>query len=389
MKDYRMNPKLSVISPVYNAGKYLDRFFETMLGQTFTDFELICVDDGSTDGSADIIEKYGRSDKRIALIRQANGGAGSARNAGLDAATGEYLSFIDCDDFFEKDMYARMLAAAADADSDICVCASDAYIVDEDEYRAHTRSFVREYMPKQNVFSYEDAPDHIFNMFRGWAWDKLYKADFIRDNGLRFQEIENLNDAFFVYASLICARRITTVDRVLVHKSEHLYESVSASSEKKWDASRLAYGKLRDWLVSEGVFETVRRSFANRVLRNAIWNLGILSGEGLERLYASLQGEWLAGFGVTAERDAGYWHNPEDYEELTHILSDRLPDYLIFRFDKKYRKNSVRLHRRIAELKTSIAELRASRTFRAGKALMFIPVRIKRILTAPNHPSDQ
>jgi glycosyltransferase involved in cell wall biosynthesis len=360
-----------------------------MLGQTFTDFELICVDDGSTDGSADIIEKYGRSDKRISLIRQANRGAGAARNAGLDAATGDYLSFIDCDDFFEKDMYELMLAAAADADSDICVCVSDAYIPDVDEYRAHTRSFVREYMPKQKAFSYKDAPDHIFNMFRGWAWDKLYKADFIRSNGLRFQEIENLNDAFFVYASLACAQRITVIDRVLVHKSEHLYESVSASSEKKWDDSRLAYGKLRDWLVSKGIFESVERSFANRVLRNAIWNLGILSGEGLEKLYASLQGDWLSDFEVTAERDIEYWHDPEDHEELIHILNDRLPDYLIFKFDKKFRKNDTRLRRRIADLKTSIAELKASPTFRAGRILTFVPGRIKRILIAPEDNSKK
>jgi hypothetical protein len=116
------------------------------------------------------------------------------------------------------------------------------------------------------------------------------------------------------------------------------------------------------------------------VLRNAIWNLGILSGDGLEKLYASLQGDWLSELGVTAERDAGYWHDPEDHEELMHILNDRLPDYLIFKFDKKFRKNDTRLRRRIAELKTSIADLKASPTFRAGKILTFVPGRIKRAL---------
>ncbi|MDR1292523.1 MAG: glycosyltransferase [Clostridiales Family XIII bacterium] len=366
-----MNPKISVISPIYNAAQYLDRFFESLLGQTFADFELICVDDGSTDESAEIIEGYTRRDSRVSLIRQANGGAGAARNAGLDAATGDFLSFIDCDDFFERDMYRLMLEAATSTDADICVCASDAYISDEDIYRAHKRSFVKDYMPEQRVFSYTDAPDYIFNMFRGWAWDKLYKADFVKSSGLRFQEIANLNDAFFVYASLIRARRITTVDRVLVHKSEHLYDSVSASSAKKWDDSRLAYGKLRDWLVSEGVFETVERSFANRVLRNAIWNLGILSGEGLEQIYASLQGGWLSEFGVTADRDAAYWHDPGDYEELTHILHGSLPDYLLFKLEKQ----NARWRRRFAELK-------ASPTFRAGKILTSVPGWFKRIMKA-------
>jgi glycosyltransferase involved in cell wall biosynthesis len=364
-----MNPKISIISPIYNAAQYLDRFFETLLGQTFADFELICVNDGSIDESPDIIEKYRRLDGRIKIIRQENRGAGAARNAGLDAATGEFLSFLDCDDFFEKDMYERMLSATLASDADICVCVSDAYISDENEYRAHTRSFVREYIPGKKTFSYMDAPDHIFNMFRGWAWDKLYNADFIRDSGLRFQETRNMNDVFFVYASLIRARRITTLDRVLVHKSEHLYESVSASSDKKWDDSRLAYGKLRDWLMAEGVFKRVERSFANRVLRNAIWNLGILSGAGLENLYASLQSGWLSELGVTADREAAYWHDPQDHEELTHILSDRLPDYLIF----KLKKQDARWRRRIAELK-------ASPTFRAGRIITVLPGGIKRIL---------
>jgi hypothetical protein len=392
-----MSPKISVISPIYNAAPFLDRFFETILGQTFPDFELICVDDGSTDESVCVIEHYRRRDERDSVNSQETTGAGAARNAGLDAATGDYLSFLDCDDFFESDMLASMLDAAIDADADICVCRSDAYITDEDEYRAHTRSFVKEYMPDKKAFSHMDAPDYIFNMFRGWAWDKLYRADFIRRSGLRFQEVQNLNDVFFVYASLMRAERITTLDRVLVHKSEHLYESVSASPTKKWDDPFLAYGRLKDWLIAEDAFDRVARSFANRVLRNAIWNLGILSGEKVEKFYAALQSGRLSELGVTADKGADYWHDPADHEELTRILNDRLSDYFIF----KLKRQEARYRKRVAELNDRWRrrmkkrmnerqnELKASPTFRAGRILTAGPGLIKRMLRRPpRNPSS-
>ena len=98
-----MNPKsstpyISVIVPIYNAEKYLDRCFSTKLGQTFTDFELILVDDGSTDGSGEICDRLAQSDARVRVIHKPNGGVSSARNVGIDKSRGKKIVFVDADD---------------------------------------------------------------------------------------------------------------------------------------------------------------------------------------------------------------------------------------------------------------------------------------------------
>ena len=93
--------KVSVIIPVYNVEPYLKQCMDSVVGQTLKDIEIICVDDGSTDGSLDILKEYATEDSRIQIIEQKNAGAGAARNNGMRHATGKYLSFLDSDDFFE------------------------------------------------------------------------------------------------------------------------------------------------------------------------------------------------------------------------------------------------------------------------------------------------
>ena len=102
-----MSVKVSVILPVYNASDYLHQCMDSIVGQTLKDIEIICVDDGSTDNSLDILKEYEQKDKRVKVIQQKNAGAGAARNNGLSIATGEYLSFLDSDDFFEPDMLEK------------------------------------------------------------------------------------------------------------------------------------------------------------------------------------------------------------------------------------------------------------------------------------------
>ena len=96
-----MQPKISVIIPVYNVEKYLPECLESILNQNFQDFEIICVDDGSTDRSLDILQEYKRKDDRFVILQQRHAGAGAARNHGIKLAEGKYIQFLDSDDYFE------------------------------------------------------------------------------------------------------------------------------------------------------------------------------------------------------------------------------------------------------------------------------------------------
>lgn len=103
--------KLSIIVPVYQAGKYLEKCIKSILDQTFTDFELILVDDGSNDGSEKICDDYAKKDARIKVIHQKNQGVSSARNAGMNCAEGDYIAFVDADDWIETDMFEQCMDA--------------------------------------------------------------------------------------------------------------------------------------------------------------------------------------------------------------------------------------------------------------------------------------
>lgn len=115
-------PQLSVIVPVYNAEKFLNTCVDSILNQTFSDLEVILVDDGSPDASGAVCDRYAEEDKRVHVIHQKNAGVSAARNAGLDFASGEYMTFVDSDDFIDAGMYEKMLAVAKKYDCDVVMC---------------------------------------------------------------------------------------------------------------------------------------------------------------------------------------------------------------------------------------------------------------------------
>ena len=142
-----MQPKISVIIPVYNAHDYLRDCINSILNQTLKEIEVICVDDDSTDDSLAILEEYARSDARLKVIHQENGGAGAARNNGLQYAEGEYLSILDCDDFFEQNMLERSYQEAKEKEADILVFGCDFYDTESQTYRPCTYSVHTNLLP--------------------------------------------------------------------------------------------------------------------------------------------------------------------------------------------------------------------------------------------------
>ena len=116
-------PTLSVIVPVYNGEKYLCRCLDSILAQSFSDFELILINDGSTDNSGKLCDDYAAADSRVTVIHTENRGVSRARKTGLERATGKYVTFVDCDDWLDKALYFRMVDGAEQHGADVVVCA--------------------------------------------------------------------------------------------------------------------------------------------------------------------------------------------------------------------------------------------------------------------------
>ena len=147
-------PAVSVIIPVYNAAEFLKDGLNSLLKQTLREIEIICVDDGSTDGSLVILKEFEKADARIRVIHQENQGAGAARNNGMDVARGKYLAFLDADDFFEKNMLKAAYDRAEETEAEVCVFNADLYDHTEKVYKKCTWAFRKQYFPEKEKNSH-------------------------------------------------------------------------------------------------------------------------------------------------------------------------------------------------------------------------------------------
>ena len=167
--------KISIILPVYNTKEYLDQCISSVLNQTYTNIELICVDDGSSDGSEKIVDKYASHDSRVIVVHQKNAGEGAARNAGLRLATGDVWGFIDCDDWLELDMYETLLNAMKEHKADISVGSWFEEFPDGGSPVKNTEPV------EHNIFDNHQLYYYIYKRDRyrafGYMWDKLYKKN--------------------------------------------------------------------------------------------------------------------------------------------------------------------------------------------------------------------
>jgi glycosyltransferase involved in cell wall biosynthesis len=165
-----MMPRLSIIVPVYKVEKYLRKCIDSILEQTFTDFELILVNDGSPDSCPQICEDYKIRDERVVLFNKENGGLSDARNFGLDIARGDYLGFVDSDDYIKPNMYEVLINVIKETGSDMVVC---------DNYRVSSGGItVQSWGEKAKCYSHEDAMyQFLTDKIGSQAWNKLYKKE--------------------------------------------------------------------------------------------------------------------------------------------------------------------------------------------------------------------
>jgi len=202
--------KLSIIVPVYNVRPYLSACLDSLVNQTIDDYEIILVDDGSTDGSADIIKDYaGRYPELISFMRVENGGQGRARNFGIDIAKGDYLGFIDSDDYIEPDMYEALAGAVEKSGADIAV--GGVWV--EDEYGG---KYSRHEIGKDSVWTRDEALIELnsFGRIGISTWDKLYKKELFRE--LRFPPVL-YEDNFIMYKLFAECERVANVSKPLYH----------------------------------------------------------------------------------------------------------------------------------------------------------------------------
>lgn len=262
--------KLSIIVPVYNAEKYLRQCLDSIVGQTLEDYEVIIINDGSKDSSGDIIEFYvNQYPQLVRALTVENGGQGRARNIGIGMARGDYLGFVDSDDWVEPDMFEAMYTAAAEAGADMAVC--DALRFGDGAER---------YLP---ISGYAE-PMAIATE----PWDKIYKRSTIADicfpEGLWYEDLE------FVIKAMLCCKTVVPVHRALYHyRCGHASTMNNKNAEKNLDMISIMEN-MKGYMLPRGYREEFEYILICHLLLDTINRVNIQDGENKQAVIQKLRG---------------------------------------------------------------------------------------------------
>ena len=268
--EINYEPKVSVILPVYNVEAYLHECLDSVLGQTLEDIEVICVDDGSTDHSLEILEGYARRDRRITILVQENLHAGIARNAGLTVAKGEYLFFGDSDDFFERNMLKDCYLKAKELTIDIVVFTHNLW---DTKLKKTFQGIPMNSVFRDKILAFEDYPDTIFIAARPPAWNKLIRSFIVKNNGIKFESYKSANDLTFSCLVVSLSQRIYFMNKAFVNYRFNSGVNVSLGRGKRIDSFIDALKKLKQNLQKMGKFSNYEKAFRKMVLSCASWEL--------------------------------------------------------------------------------------------------------------------
>lgn len=223
--------KVSIIVPVFNAEKYLKQCLDSIVNQTYKNTEIICINDASTDSSLSILKEYEQKDNRIKVLSEEHIGAGKARNLGIEKSSGDYLLFLDCDDFFELNMIEEMLNKMIKENSDITICENTVFD-DSTGKVISTCNSLSEYTSDSPI-NPQDYSTELFTMTSACAWNKLFKASLVKENAVFFEDLTSCNDVTFTYTMLALAKSISLIDKQLVHYRTNQKSNISSNRGDK------------------------------------------------------------------------------------------------------------------------------------------------------------
>ncbi len=263
-------PKVSIILPVYNVAPYLRQSLDSIIAQTLSDIEIICVDDGSTDESGQILDEYKEKDDRIKVIHKKNAGTGAARNDGLKIATGECIGFVDPDDWILPNMYERLYNLLQDKGLDIVMFTPDVY---NDKTGKHEGFlyFQDSNFPKfldDKVFNKDDISPFSYPMC---VWNKLYRKRLFDENNIEFAEGLDFEDHKVIFKSLFTAKRIYFIrEKLYVYRHSREGSILSDNDKRMFDHIKI-YDIVENILKETGNWEKFHLDFLRYKVHNILY----------------------------------------------------------------------------------------------------------------------
>lgn len=386
--------KVSVIIPVYNAAEHINQCLDSVVGQTLQEIEIICVDDGSTDGSGNILEEYQERDTRVKVYHQQNRFAGCARNLGLRNAVGKYIIFWDSDDFFELDALEKLYQKCEEDQAEIGVCGGKRM----DNISGVTYSsgvyVVKKMLPEIIPFSRKEIPQFIFNFTTNVPWNKMFLREFVLKHQLEFQPLRQANDVYFSMVALFLSERITVIPEPLVtYRMDNTHSLTGRASDNRYctmEAYEAVWKKLNQYPEFD---EPMRQSFANRTLDALMYSLRTQwDFQAYQELFSIYKEQLFAEFGILGQ-EADYFYSEQKYRDLQQILRSDAQTYLLYDF-RNYERRFRDVSGQLSNTKQSLKELKKenkhlnkrleklsnSSSYKVGKGILYLPGKAKAVL---------
>jgi glycosyltransferase involved in cell wall biosynthesis len=279
-----IKPLISVIVPVYNVEKYLSRCVDSLLRQTYSNLEVILVEDGTKDNSGRICDEYAQKDERVKVIHQQNKGLSGARNTGIDNANGEYIAFLDSDDYVSDKIYEKLQEYMQFYDADIVMCNyirfSGGYCHNCDDKQVEVTKLDAK-MALENIYS-SDGESYTV------AWNKLYKRSVIAD--IRYPQKRLNEDEFTTYKFFANANTIIYTNEILYY---YFYNNDSITTKSDYAFNTDIYDALDErivYLAQRGfdMFETkIQKQYLDRIINRSrkLWNINKTQTRKMHKLY--------------------------------------------------------------------------------------------------------
>lgn len=240
-------PMVSVVMPVYNVEAYLPQCLRSLTGQTLQDIEILCIDDGSDDRSAEIVQEFAAGDPRVVLLRQAHEGVSAARNLGIETARGQYIAFVDSDDWVDPDMLWKMTERAREQDADVVVCSAEVHFDSDctDSPRRRQSLMAALTAPADLVLDSDGnaVPWEILDRPGAWPfiWNKLIRADLLHSRNIRFSRNLALGeDGVFLQLLFQYAARTAFMEDALYH---YRYQRKASATQRLYQHDATRFGQ--------------------------------------------------------------------------------------------------------------------------------------------------
>lgn len=322
--------KVSVIVPVYNVKKYLAKCLDSIIAQTLKDIEIICVNDGSTDGSDKVLEEYKKKDARIQVVNRKNGGLSAARNTGMPYAKGKYIGFVDSDDYIESTMYELMYYNAEHFQSQLVICAAHkiddttGIVFDDDPY------YTLGYFPKEldnRAFTHVDTKD-FFQDLCVMAWNKLYLRSFLEEKNAKFPDGYIFEDGPFFTDIYFDMDRVTIVRDFLYYYRVNRANSIVCKGDKDFTDIFYVVNKMLNNLRKTPYFDEVKAYFLRKKFKDMRYRYQVIQGRYKKMYYDQWREFWLNIDKETLEDDKFKEKYPYTYRNIKLVRNN---DYFHYR----------------------------------------------------------